>query len=278
MSTLGTSHRGTQGGRPLASATLGRLRTRSWPPTKTVCPATPPPCSRAGQTQDTTDRPRPPHTPISCRPHGGSQSICSKVPSWALLPLLKETRRSPDGRSARPQGRAGPDPTLQPRLEPLCPMPCSPDPLCCPRSSKHKPYILSPGTTAGFPGALLGPARLAPRPTDFARGRERLTPQNTLDSGNCVSQKQVSRVFHQQDHFIQRRPWDPALGLKAVARGLLRHNHTPLLGLARTGQQAPGTSCSKPPNTLTQYAQYWCQEAEQEKAGAAVSGSRSGRM
>lgn len=164
MSTLGTS---PPGGlrvprRPLASATLPKDRLPdSLPdrPPEQCCPAHP-----ATLLQGRSDpghhrqAPGPPHTPISWTPWRVPVHLL-RVPSWALLPLLRKAERR--SQTAGQQGpktgsRTGPH-TAAPPGAPSAPRPAPQDPssaVC--RSPSRKPYILSPGTTAGFPGALLG--------------------------------------------------------------------------------------------------------------------------
>ena len=164
MSTLGTS---PPGGlrvprRPLASATLPKDRLPdSLPdrPPEQCCPAHP-----ATLLQGRSDpghhrqAPGPPHTPMSWTPWRVPVHLL-RVPSWALLPLLRKAERR--SQTAGQQGpktgsRTGPH-TAAPPGAPSAPRPAPQDPssaVC--RSPSRKPYILSPGTTAGFPGALLG--------------------------------------------------------------------------------------------------------------------------
>lgn len=141
---------------------------------------TPPPCSRAGQTWDTTDRPPAPLTPRFPGHHWGGSHPPTQSPQLGTAASSQESEaRESDGRSARPRdAEQDQTPHCTPAWSPLHPTPCPATPcLCCLQVPKLRAPHSEPRENCGFPTGPAGAQqRPAPGPGPVPRGHERLTP------------------------------------------------------------------------------------------------------
>lgn len=156
-------------------------------------------------------------------------------------PSQESRAQESDGRSARPQdGEQDRTPHCSPAWSPLCPTPCSPRPfLCCLQVPKPQALHSEPRDNCRLPRGPAGAQRrLAPGPGLAPRGHERLTLQNTLDSGLRRSEASVQVFINKTTSFSGDRR-DPALDLKAVAEGTPQTQPHPASGSDQDG--ATGT-------------------------------------